>query len=386
MRAWTGSCASARVASLPWSSDSSGSSRRARLVDVTLALLTAVAIGAGPAAMGAPLSWNGTFDLGAALGALLLVRRRHPLLVLVLSAAVLIGWQSAGLFEGGWIWPLTAALFTAAIGHPGRVAGIGALVLLYGLTPQGLGGPETLARGGVELLWLALVLAAANAWRQYGRWRAEHHARLVQLEQTRLAEQRLRISREVHDVVAHTLAVVGVHLNVAVEALDDSPEEARAALRTAIAARTQAMSELKAFVGELREAPQQGLESVADLVEQARAAGLEVRHDLEGDSGAVPAAQALTAYRVVQEAVVNTLRHSDAGRLTIRVRVRSRELEVTVTDDGRPGAFSEGHGLTGMRERVTVLGGTLRVGPDADAEAGTGAGFVVKAVLPLTAA
>ncbi|MER5496145.1 MULTISPECIES: histidine kinase [unclassified Streptomyces] len=397
---------SARVASLPWSGGSSGSSRRARLVDVTLALLTAVAIGAGPAAMGAPLSWNGTFDLGAALGGLLLVRRRHPLLVLVLSAAVLIGWQSAGLFEGGWIWPLTAALFTAALGHPGKSAGVGALVLMYGLTPQGPDGTETLARGGVELLWLALVLAAANAWRQYGRWRAEHHARLVQLEQTRLAEQRLRISREVHDVVAHTLAVVGVHLNVAVEALDDSPEEARAALRTAIAARTQAMSELKAFVGELREAPQQGLESVADLVEQARAAGLEVRYDLEGDSGAVPAAQALTAYRVVQEAVVNTLRHSDAGRLTIRVRVLPGELEVTVTDDGRAVTFSEGHGLTGMRERVTVLGGTLRVGPgtdvgtgtgtgtgigtgtdvDTDTDTGTGSGFVVKAVLPLTTA
>ncbi|MFF9567452.1 sensor histidine kinase [Streptomyces sp. NPDC014685] len=387
MRARTG----ARTASLPWSSGrsgSGGSSRRARLVDVTLALLTAVAVGAGPAAMGAPLSWNGTFTLGAALGGLLLARRRHPLLVLVLSAAVLIGWQSAGLFEGGWIWPLTAALFTAALSHPGRSAGVGALVLTYGLTPQGLGGPETLARGGVELLWLALVLAAANAWRQYGRWRAEHRARLVQLEQTRLAEQRLRISREVHDVVAHTLAVVGVHLNVAVEALDDSPEEARAALRTAIAARTQAMSELKAFVGELREAPHQGLESVVDLVEQARTAGLEVRYDLEGDSGAVPAAQALTAYRVVQEAVVNTLRHSEAGRLTIRVRVRSRELEVTVTDDGRAVTFSEGHGLTGMRERVTVLGGTLRigVGANADAEAGTDAGFVVKAVLPLTTA
>ncbi|WP_237105591.1 sensor histidine kinase [Nonomuraea sp. MG754425] len=117
-----------------------------------------------------------------------------------------------------------------------------------------------------------------------------------------LAEQRLRISREVHDVVAHTLAVVGVHLNVAVVALDDSPEEARAALRTAIAVRNQATRDLKAFVGELRDTPQQGLESVADLVAQARAAGLEVHYEPEGDLDAIPAAQALTAYRVVQEA------------------------------------------------------------------------------------
>ncbi|CAM5467357.1 sensor histidine kinase [Streptomyces narbonensis] len=350
----------------------------ARLVDPALALSTAVGIGAGPAAMGAPSSWHGTFGLGVILGGLLLVRRRRPVLVLALSAAALLGYQSAGLFEGGAVWPLSVALFTAALGRPGRAAAVGAFALACGLALQGLDDTsEALARGGVELLWLALVCAAANSWRQYGRWRAEHQARLLQLEQTRLVEQRLIISREVHDVVAHTLAVVGVHLNVAVEALDDSPEEAHAALRTAISVRNQAMTDLKAFVGGLRDVPQHGLESVAGLVEQAEAAGLEVRYDAEGDPDGVPAAQALTAYRVVQEAVVNTLRHSDAGRLAIRVRARPRALEVTVVDDGRSAAgFTAGHGLTGMRERVTALGGTLRV--DADR------GFTVRAVLPLT--
>ncbi|WP_128984039.1 sensor histidine kinase [Streptomyces roseicoloratus] len=297
--------------------------------------------------------------------------------MLVLSAATLVGYQTAGLFEGGAVWPLSFALFTAARSRPGWAAAVGTLTLAYGLAMQGLDAPEALARGGVELLWLALVSTAESSWRQYGRWRAEHQARILQLEQTRLVEQRLIISREVHDVVAHTLAVVGVHLNVAVEALDDSPEEARAALRTAIAVRNQAMTDLKAFVGELRDVPQHGLESVAGLVSQAEAAGLEVRYDSAGDPDAVPAAQALTAYRVVQEAVVNTLRHSDAGRLAIRVQARPRALEVTVTDDGRPAAgFTEGHGLTGMRERVTALGGTLRV----DASKG----FAVQVVLPLT--
>ncbi|MEU6739786.1 histidine kinase [Streptosporangium sandarakinum] len=136
-----------------------------------------------------------------------------------------------------------------------------------------------LARGGVEPLWPAVMPAAASAMRRYGRWRAEHQARLLQPERTLLAEQRLRISREVHDVVAHTLAVVGVHLNVTVAALDDSPEEARAALRTAIAVRNQATRDLKAFVGELRDTPQQGLESVARLTIRLRVAtrDLEVR-------------------------------------------------------------------------------------------------------------
>ncbi|WP_369332904.1 sensor histidine kinase [Nonomuraea candida] len=246
------------------------------------------------------------------------------------------------------------------------------------MSRQGLGATETLARGGVELLWLAVLLAAASATRQYNRWRTEHRARLLQLEQTRLAEQRLHISREVHDVVAHTLAVVGVHLNVAVAALDDSPEEARAALRTAISVRNQATRDLKAFVGELRDTPQQGLESVADLVAQARTAGLEVRYEPEGDLAAIPAAQALTAYRVVQEAVVNTLRHSDAGRLTIRLQATTRDLVVKVADNGSAATgFTAGHGLTGMRERVAALGGTLHI----DA----GRGFAVQAVLPLTA-
>ncbi|MFJ6434337.1 sensor histidine kinase [Streptomyces sp. NPDC091416] len=355
--------------------------RQARLVDLALALLTAVSVGAGPAAMGAPLSWHGTFGLGVILGGLLLGRRRRPVLVLVLSAAALVGYRSAGLFEGGAVWPLTVALFTTALGRPVRAAAVGTLTLACDLALQGplqgLDASEVLARGGVELLWLALVSAAASSWRQYGRWRTEHQARLLQLEQTRLVEQRLVISREVHDVVAHTLAVVGVHLNVAVEALDDSPEEAHAALRTAISVRNQAMTDLRTFVGELRDVPQHGLESVASLVSQAETSGLEVRYDAEGDPDAVPAAQALTAYRVIQEAVVNTLRHSDAGRLTIRVQARPRALAVTVTDDGRSVAgFTEGHGLTGMRERVTALGGTLRVD--------TGNGFAVQAVLPLT--
>ncbi|WP_169978425.1 sensor histidine kinase [Microbispora sp. H10836] len=352
--------------------------RRALLVDLASALLTGVGVAAGPAVTGAPLLWHGAFALGVLLGGLLLARRRRPLLVLVLSAGVLIGYQSSGLFEGGWVWPLSAALFTAALTRPGWAVTVGALTLAYGLGQQGLDAPEALARGGVELLWLALVLAAASATRQYGRWRAEHRARLLQLEQTRLAEQRLHISREVHDVVAHTLAVVGVHLNVAVAVLDDSPEEARAALNTAIAVRNQAARDLKAFVGELRDTPQQGLESIADLVAQARAAGLEVRYQPEGDLAAVPAAQALTAYRVVQEAVINTLRHSDAGRLTIKVQATACDLVVNVVDDGSATAdYTAGHGLTGMRERVTAVGGTLRI------EAGSG--FAVQTVLPLTA-
>ncbi|GAA1589979.1 histidine kinase [Actinomadura kijaniata] len=350
-----------------------------RLVDAALAVLTAVAVVMGPAVVGATLTYEGTLAPAALLGGAMLFRRRHPVAVLTVSAAVMVGYRWAGLFEGGWLWPLTPALVSAAArGRVGWSAGIGAAVLLCGL-PRELAGTsgvsETAARIGVEALWLALVLTGAVARRQYGRWRDEHEARLVDQERARLAEQRLEISREVHDVVAHTLAVVGVHLHVAADTLADSPEEARAALRTAMEVRGRAMRDLKAFVGDLRDGPA-GLAEVPELLDRARAAGLTATLHREGDLDGVPAAQGVAAYRIVREAVTNTLRHAAAARLDVRLAARPGELRVEVTDDGAgPAAFAAGHGLTGMRERVAALDGTL--------DLTSGDGFTVRAALPV---
>ncbi|WP_327089140.1 histidine kinase [Nonomuraea sp. NBC_01738] len=347
--------------------------RRERLGDLLLALLTVLAMCAAPASVGAPVTWEGSFALGMFLGGLLAARRRRPLLVLGLSSAVIIVYQCSGLFEGGWVWPMTVALFTAALTRPYWSATIGAVTLAFGVAWQWQDLSEMLPRGGVELLWLALVMAAANSWRQYARWRAEHAARLLQLEQTRLAEQRLTISREVHDVIAHTLAVVGIHLNVAAEALTDSPEEARAAIDTAMQVRGQAMTDLKAFVGDLRDHPQPGLDAVPAVLDQARAAGLTVSYRPAPHEP--PAPVALTAYRVIQEAVVNTLRHADATHLSVDLSSAPGELHIHVADDGRSGAgHIEGHGLTGMRERVAAMGGTLRISAET--------GFTVHVMLP----
>ncbi|MGK5554291.1 sensor histidine kinase [Actinomadura kijaniata] len=334
---------------------------------------------AGPAVVGAPLTYEGTLALAVLLGGALLFRRRYPVAVLALSAVVVVAYGWADLFEGGWLWPLTPGLASAAVlGRVRPSAGIGASVLLCGL-PRELAGTsgasEAVARIGVETLWLALLLTGAVAWRQYGRWRDEHEARLIDLERARLAEQRLEISREVHDVVAHTLAVVGVHLHVAADALADSPEEARAALRTAMEVRGRAMRDLKAFVGDLRDGPA-GLAEVPDLLDRARAAGLTATLHREGDLDGVPAAQGVAAYRIVREAVTNTLRHAAASRLDVRLAARPGELRVEVADDGTgPAAFAAGHGLTGMRERVAALDGAL--------ELASGDGFTVRAVLPV---
>ncbi|WP_431900149.1 sensor histidine kinase [Nonomuraea sp. bgisy101] len=342
------------------------------LLDAVLAVLTAICALTSLASVGAPLTWDGTIPVAIALGLLLLARRRGPVVVLALSAAVLLGAQYGGLFEGGVIWPMTVAVFTAGLANLPWTAAICVLTLAAAVGPT-----MELARGGAELLWLALVLALAHGYRQHLRWRAEHEARLREAAGTRLAEQRLQIARELHDVVAHTLTVVGLHLNVAAEA--DSLPEAKGAIRVASDVRKKAMADLRSLIGVLRDVsgePQPELSSIADLVARAREAGLDVTLDEGGDPTEVPAAQAMAAFRIVQEAMTNALKHSDARRLLVHLDYSSNQVRVEVVDDGTgPVSYTEGHGLTGMRERVTALGGWLEI------EAGDG--FAVRAGLPV---
>ena len=210
------------------------------------------------------------------------------------------------------------------------------------------------------------MLAGAVAYRNWRRWQDEVEVRLRQsvhereLEAARReAEERLRIAREVHDVVAHTLAVVGVHLNVAADALDTSPEETRGAIAVAQRVRRDAMSDLAALVGVLREPP-----VAADLPGMVAAVGsadLVTRLNETGDPGRVAGPVALALTRVVQESLTNVVRHARAATVTIDVHYGPSAVEVAVVDDGRgaEAAPSGGHGLAGMRERVAALGGTF---------------------------
>ncbi|MGV9307472.1 sensor histidine kinase [Nonomuraea sp. NPDC003727] len=341
-------------------------------LDAALAVLTTVCALTSLASVGAPLTWNGTVPVSISLGLLLLGRRYAPVTVLALSAAVLVGAQYGGLFEGGVIWPMSVAVFSAGLANLPWAGVICTLTLAAGVAPT-----LDLARGGAELLWLALVLALAHGYRQHLRWRAEHEARLREAATTRLAEQRLQIARELHDVVAHTLTVVGLHLNVAAEA--DTLPEARAAIGVAADVRKKAMADLRSLIGVLRDVsgePQPELSSIADLVARAREAGLDVTLDERGDPTEVPAAQAMAAFRIVQEAMTNALKHSDARRLLVHLDYSSRQVRLEVVDDGTgPVPYTEGHGLTGMRERVGALGGWLEIEADD--------GFAVRAGLPV---
>ncbi|MFI1992205.1 sensor histidine kinase [Actinoplanes sp. NPDC020271] len=317
-----------------------------------------------------------TVSLAFFLAGLVLAARRWPRTVLIISVLTVAAWRSAALVGAGWVWPATAAaVLTVLAGHVRTAVLTSAVVLTYGLSWDYATTQHStdwvFAHLGGETLWVSAALAVAIAWRNNQGWQE------LQLGRRR-AEERVEIARDLHDVVSHTLAVVGVHLNVALDAFDDDPDEARASLRLAQQVRGRAMNDLKSLVGVLREGELPSLAGLERLCDQVRAAGLPVTLNEFGDAVEVPAPVATAVFRVVQEALTNTVRHAGATRATVTVRYAPDGVLVDVRDDGR-GAdqVTDGHGIAGMRERVAALGGALTAGPG-------GQGFVVCASIPLT--
>jgi signal transduction histidine kinase len=205
----------------------------------------------------------------------------------------------------------------------------------------------------------------------------------------RLERERLRIARELHDVLAHTVAVIGVQAGVAAEALADAPGEARAALRTIREKSREATAEVRAALDVLREpegdaprAPAPGLAQLEELV-HAAAAELQVELSVTGAARPLPAAVDLTAYRIVQESLTNVIRHAEASEATVSIHYEPDAVVVEIDDDGRGSTngaptAADGHGLAGMRERAAALGGRLEAGPAPH----SGDGFRIRAWLP----
>jgi signal transduction histidine kinase len=357
--------------------------------------LTLVGVPAGLAVTGGNVDGVITMTLAFWLAVLALLLRRWPATVLTLSILVVAALRAAALIQSGWAWPATAAFVAVVLAGRLRTAlVIGALTLFYGAVWDGFVDQDhtldsALARIGGETLWLAAVLAAAQAYRSTRRWQGEVAARLTQdvhereLDaRRRRAEERVDIARDLHDVVSHTLAVVGVHLNVALDAFDTEPDEARAALRLAQDVRGRAMTDLKALVDVLRDGavpePAAGLDGVDRLAGQVRAAGLAVTVTEFGDRADVPAPVATAVVRVVQESLTNAVRHAGATRAVVTLRYAPSSVVVDVTDDGSGGeVVTDGHGIAGMRERVAALGGALTAGP-------AKAGFTVRATIPVS--
>lgn len=355
--------------------------------------LTLVGVPAGLAITGGNVQTIMTVSLAVWLAVLALFVRRWPFTVLLVSILTVIACRTSTLVGSGWVWPASAAAAALALSGRLRTATITVGAgLLYGVLWDGFvdtdhGGTWALAHVGGEALWMAAVLAAATAYRNTLRWRGEVAHRLAQDEhereidaRRRQAEERVEIARDLHDVVSHTLAVVGVHLNVALDAFDSDPDEARESLRLAQQVRGRAMGDLKSLVGVLRDgSPIDDLDGLERLVEQVRAAGLQVSLNEFGDRADVPAPVATAVYRVVQESLTNTVRHANASRVAVTVRYAPASVVVDVQDDGSGSADpADGHGISGMRERVAALGGALTAGPGKT-------GFAVRATIPIAA-
>jgi signal transduction histidine kinase len=331
----------------------------------------------------------------------LAARRRFPGTVLGISVA-------SGLAIGALFLPpefLGPAILVAVY----SVAAYGSRwVALAGLAAAELGlAAVQLIQGrfGEPAAWVQFALIIGAAW-LLGYFVGDRHVyaarleeRTAELEQAReelarraVAEERLRLARELHDVVAHSMSVIAVQSGVGAHVAESRPEEVGKALSAIEATSRATLEELRRLLGVLRQdsesqaslAPVPGLADLDGLLGEVAKAGLAVRLRVEGTPSQLPAGVDLSAYRIVQEALTNVVKHAGPARAQVVVGYGDQEVRVEVTDDGRgavtsasDGRVERGHGLIGMRERVAAFGGDLEVGPR------PGGGFRVVARLPL---
>src|SRR5215218_2772021 len=325
------------------------------------------------------------------------VRRRWPLGVLAVGLATGAGVAALGLNLVVLTFALLIYVYTVAARCPRRVsvAALAATEALLALV--WLSRPRAIGDGGSMVLD-GLVMAAAW-WLGDGTRRRQEaivtaQQRAAELEQAReelarraVTEERLRIARELHDVVAHSMSIIAVQSGVGAHVLDSQPEEARKALVAVEATSRQALVEMRRLLGVLRQeaeprgslAPAPGLAEVEALAAEVARAGVRVEVHIEGTPCELPAGLDLSAYRIVQEALTNVVRHAGPATARVAVRYSPGQVALEVVDDGRgPGAEDRGgHGLAGMRERAALYGGTLEAGPV------PGGGFRVAATLPV---
>ena len=335
-------------------------------------------------------------SVAVALGILLVFRRRIPLLLLALMLASalaepLIGESGNGEFFG--LFVLVAVYTAAAHTESRRMWLAGAMTAAMGAVVA-VNDPEPLNVGGAIFFGLLFgvpwTVGRMVHHRRQREIALEERADALEREQEQraraaVAEERQRIARELHDVVAHAISVIVVQARGGRRLLDTEPAEARGAFDTIEETGQQALGEMRRLLGLLREseeqlalAPQPSLVRIDDLVEQVRDAGLPVELAIEGEPTELPPGVDLSAYRIVQEALTNALKH--AGPATARVTLRYGEdsLELEIADDGFGFAAGNGggHGLVGIKERVAMLGGEVEAGGRP-----TG-GYTVRARLP----
>lgn len=376
----------------------SGPHARRWLADAGIAV---VVTGMSLAGSAATASWHHDDPRMNPAGILLLIasggsltaRRQYPGAVLGMTLAAALVSGPVGHARLAWLPAIVA--FFAAVRARRRAAVIASLVIGYlaAVWPPWMIGSRghTPATFALALLCGLLVLLSVAELLRAAAQRRLAAQRIREQELLRLAsEERMRIARDLHDVVAHNISVINVQANTALHLADRQPEHAREALATIDDVSRQALAELRSVLGVLRadgdaapRAPAPGLGGLATLVGNMAAAGLKVELETEGSPGPLPASVDLAAYRIIQEALTNSARHSGAARATVRVRYRASEVEIEVEDEGTTGPkpsrpAGAGSGIAGMTDRAQALGGRLTAGPR------PGGGFRVTALLPVS--
>jgi signal transduction histidine kinase len=321
-------------------------------------------------------------------------RRRAPVPVLLTNVVALCTLAIVGYPSNVQSQMLLIGIYTVGshAGRRGRLLGMSAVAI----------GLVTVAAAGIvdattsNLLLSGAVYAGAYLFGSTVRNRrlylGELEARARELERERdeearraVSEERLRIAQELHDVVAHSMGVIAVQAGVGAHVIDDDPAEAKRSLEAIAGTSRSTLTEIRRLLGVLRNdgaadyQPAPGLADLGHLAAELDAAGLPVAIEIEGDASEIPPGVDLTAYRIVQEALTNVLKHAGPAHARVTVAYRPGMVTLRVTDDGRGvngSSSGGGHGLLGMRERVGVYGGTLAAGPQ------TGGGFRVVAELP----
>ncbi|MEV0430160.1 sensor histidine kinase [Micromonospora sp. NPDC050495] len=355
---------------------------------LTLALLAIGLVGTGPAGANEGVdTGRATYPLVVVAALALGVRRRWPLVTLAAVTAATTAYLIFGYPYGPILLSFVVAVYTVVAYRPARAAavacGVALAVLLVhvfvGVRPPGLLGLMP------AVAWVAVPFAVGTTVRLI----RESTARDRVDEARRLADaERLRVAREVHDVVGHGLAAIHLQAEIALHLLGRKPEQAEAALIAISRTSKEALDELRVTLTVVRRdeaaderSPAPGLAQLPQLRERLAGAGVPVSVEVEGEPRPLPVAVDLAAYRVVQEALTNVLRHAGPATAAVRLRYAPAEVAVEVTDTGRGAAAGPprpgGYGLAGMRERVTALGGSFTAGP---APAG---GFRVHATLPV---
>lgn len=330
---------------------------------------------------------SGTAVAGTVLASSVIVlTRRHPLAAF--TAALAAFYLSSASPNLGWVAlaPMALALYQVSACHSVRIAAAAVVASMSGAVATAL--PRWQHTGGVVPFALVFLAAAATGYsvgqrRRYTRELLAHHQREAeaQIEQARHAvvEERMRIARDLHDVIAHNLSVITVQAGYGHLVADTQPNRAQAALGTIEAAGRQTLTEMRQLLGVLRadqppelehapeRAPAPGLANLDELIAHTTRAGVRIELTVTGTQRDLPPTVDLTAYRIMQEALTNIVKHAGVAVAEARIDYGSDELVIEVSDQGNgcrdDGRIAPGHGLLGMRERASLCRGVVNAGP-----------------------